>query len=63
MVILSNMSPKNKKYELYYSSQPETILFSGSRTACIKYLKSKNLFKLYKNGKIKLGYTIWAKNN
>jgi hypothetical protein len=38
--------------------KPEDFLFQGSRTAVVKWLKTNNLWREYKRGKIRMGYFI-----
>ena len=42
---------------------PEKTFFEGTRAACLKWLKAKNLFRDYKRGvNVRLGQTIWEES-
>lgn len=50
---------KGKLWIIHPDSDGDKILFEGSKTSCVKYLKENKLWGDYKKGVIRLGQLIW----
>lgn len=50
-----------KLWQVYYSSKPDDILFEGSRSKCLTWLRQHDFWRLYKRGTIRIGKLIWEK--
>jgi hypothetical protein len=51
---------QGKIWQVWRKNDSDNVLFEGSRTACIKYLKEQGLYRLWKRGKadVSLGELI-----
>ena len=52
---------RGKLWVVYADATPDMILFEGSRTACLKYVRTTHGLRAYRNGRIRIGQLIWEK--
>lgn len=57
-----SMIDAGKIWQVYPCSDSENILFEGSKTKCLSYIKEKFGMRAYKNGQIRLAKVIWEKS-
>lgn len=52
-----------KLWQITPTTEPETILYEGSKTACLAWLRAKGVLRHWKKGKsgLSLGRVIWEK--
>jgi hypothetical protein len=48
-----------KIWHVYPDDNPDNILFEGSKTACMTFIKEKFGIRQYNNGTIRRGQLIW----
>lgn len=46
-------------WQLYPDSNPDKLLFEGTRNACLAELQTRGLMREYRRGTIRLGKLIW----
>jgi len=48
-----------KIYQVYPDIDPDSIMFEGSKTACMTYIRKTCGMWGYKRGKIRVGQLLW----
>ena len=51
-----------KLWQVYPDGLPDDVLFEGSKTACMGYIKQHFLMQ-YRKGLVRLGKIIWESKN
>lgn len=49
---------KGKIWQVHFDGKEE-VLFEGTKTACMRYLREKGWISDYKRGRVRLGKVIW----
>lgn len=48
-----------KVWQVYPGNDIDSILFEGTKAACVRYVKDRGFWKQYKRGVIRIGQLIW----
>lgn len=65
MITRESLISKGKIWTVYPEGKhkDEDILFEGTKTKCLSFIKEKFGMKAYRNGSIRMAKVIWEKEN